>query len=380
MTMKKFELPGILGIVLILVVACVPSTGASLQPTETIQPHPTAIVPSITLEPATLVLSKKGHFVVGTRKLNFHDAKRNERYVGITLWYPAVKPDTETGTGPFFEAKADKSGAPYALILSSTKVAELLAPYLVSHGFFWASVDRIDSYAHMNEEMINQPLDILFTLDQVASNPPEELEGMIDSEHVGVTGYSFDGYNTWALSGARIDPAYYLAQCPNPDPITKEILSPLSAFDCSPASAWDEYAAHAGNAITTNEDGMWLPMTDERIRAVIPMAGEGWWLFGERGLAAVDRPVLVLVGTQDELYPENVLIYDQVGTADKTMISFIGDGHMVMVYDPEHIAQIAHFVTAFFGFHLQGREEYARYFSQEFISQFDHFAWGVYEE
>jgi predicted dienelactone hydrolase len=45
----------------------------------------------------------------------------------------------------------------------------------------------------MNEQMIDQPLDIQFALDQVASNPPEELEAMIDAEHAGAIGYSFDG-------------------------------------------------------------------------------------------------------------------------------------------------------------------------------------------
>ena len=149
----------------------------------------------------------------------------------------------------------------------------------------------------MDEEMIDQPLDILFALDQVAAHPPEGLEGMIDAEHAGAIGYSFDGYNALAVSGARIDPEYYLAQCPTPDATVKAIVSSMGAFDCGPAGAWDDYAAHAGEAITQSEDGLWQPMTDERIRAVMPMAGEGWWLFGERGLAAVDRPALILVGS-----------------------------------------------------------------------------------
>ncbi len=53
--------------------------------------------------------------------------------------------------------------------------------------------------------MIDQPLDILFALDRVASGPPDGLEGMLDTEHAGVIGYSFDGYNALAMSGARID-------------------------------------------------------------------------------------------------------------------------------------------------------------------------------
>ncbi len=180
-------------------------------------------------------------------------------------------------------------------------MADTLAPYLVSHGFTWASVDGIDTYFAFYEGAIDQPLDILFALDQVADHPPEGLEGMIDAERAGTIGYSFDGFNSLAMSGARIDPEYYLAQCPTPDATTEAILSDLSAFTCGPARKWDEFAAHVDPSITASEDGLWQPLTDERIRAVMPMAGEGWWLFGERGLAAVDRPILIIVATEDEL-------------------------------------------------------------------------------
>jgi hypothetical protein len=38
-----------------------------------------------------------------------------------------------------------------------------------------------------------------------------------------------------------------------------------------------------------------------------------------------------------------------------------------------------HFAIAFFGYHLQGRADYADYFSEEFVGQFKDLAWGVYE-
>jgi predicted dienelactone hydrolase len=364
-------------LVMLVLVACTPDAATSEPLPQATEPP----VPTTGTEPAPFLLSERGLYHVGTHKLSFTDASRDGRYVGITVWYPSVQPADSTSSRPTSDANPDVSGAPYPLILSSTKVANLFAPYLVSHGFVWASVDGIDSYARMNEEVFNQPLDILFTLDQIASSPPEDLDGMIDTEQVGVTGYSFDGYNALALSGARIDPEYYLAQCPNPDATTEPLtLSVLSAFDCGPASEWEAFTANAGEAITSSEDGLWQPMTDERIRAVMPMSGEGWWLFGERGLAAVDRPVLILAGTQDELYPENVQIYEHLGTPDRDMISFIGDGHMVMISSPTHITRIAHFATAFFGYHLQGRDDYSEYFSEAFVTQYDDLAWGVYTE
>jgi predicted dienelactone hydrolase len=334
-----------------------------------------------------LPLSEPGPYEVSFHTARYLDAGRGGREVAVTVWYPIARPAGDAPIDPRTaslhikrDAEPDRSGAPYPLILSSTKVADILAPYLVTRGFAWVSVDRIDSYGEMNTEMIDQPRDILFALDQTASRPPEGLDGLIDTERAGAIGYSFDGYNALAMSGARIDPAYYLAQCPTPDATTAAVISRfLSAFSCAPAARWDEFVAHAGKALTMSEDGLWRPMTDRRIRAVMPMAAEGWWLFGSRGLAAADRPILMIAGTRDELYAENALIFERLGTATKSLISFVGRNHM-MIYDGESIARMAHFAAAFFGFHLQGRTELAMYYSQDFVLRYNDLAWGVYRE
>ncbi len=341
---------------------------------------PTATAPPASQEPEPFPLAQPGPYYVGKRTLDFEDASRHNRPVGIRVWYPALLPEGSSAPKLLAGEKRDPdhSGAPYPLILSSAKVGAIMAPYLVTHGFVWAGVTRIDTYDQFNEEMIDQPLDILFALDQVASGLSEELEGMVDAEHAGAIGYSFDGNNALILGGARIDPEHYLAQCPDPEPTTEAILCFTSAFGCGPADEWDRFAAHFGKAITASKDGLWQPVTDARIRAVMPLAAEGWWLFGERGLAAVDRPVLMIAGTQDGQYPENALIYEHLGTPDKVLISFVGPDHM-MVYNREMVARMAHFAVAFFGYHLKGRDDLAYYFSEEFVGQHDDLAWGVYQ-
>ena len=50
---------------------------------------------------------------------------------------------------------------------------------------------------------------------------------------------------------------------------------------------------------------------------------------------------------------------------------------MTLLMDRE---RMDHFVTTFFGYHLQGRDDYAGYFSEDFVERFDDLAWGVYEE
>jgi predicted dienelactone hydrolase len=390
--MNRIKSLGAIGIVMLFLHACNPATTRLPAATATSMPTnapvedtatPTAVSKVLTVtstvasQSAPFLLSEPGEYHVGLRSLVAKDASRGNRPIGITIWYPALQPPNSTVKGSTRDATPDPSGAPYPLILSSTTVASQFAPYLVSHGFVWASVDGIASYDKMGKYTIYQPLDILFTLNQVASSPPEELEGLIDADHAGAMGYSFDGYNTLAMSGARIDPGYYMAQCPTPDSTTEAILLGLSSFDCAPAREWDKFAAYAGEAITANEDGLWQPMTDERIRAVMPMAGEGWWLFGERGLSAVDRPTLMIAATRDELYPENALIFEHIGTPDKRLISFVGPDHM-MIFDAKMVVRIAHFAVAFFSYHLQGRQDLAWYFSEDFVSQHEDLFWGVY--
>jgi hypothetical protein len=337
----------------------------------------TPILP--TVEPPAFHLSAPGPYHVGRTRFSFEDPSRLQRQLSMTVWYPALPPTDPTATAPTVGASPDMSAAPYPAILSSTKLAGFVAPLLVSHGFVWVSVDGLDTYRYMNNEMFDQPLDILAALNHVGSSQLKGMVGMIDADHAGVIGYSFDGYNTLALSGARIDPQYYLDQCPTPDTTTAQILSRYSSFNCAPAELWSEFSSQVGAAITTSEDGLWRPMTDPRIRAVMPMAGEGWWLFGERGLAAVDRPVMIIVATRDPLYRENALIFSHMGTQEKSLISFVGPEHM-MIYNADMVARMAHFAVAFFGYHLQGQADLKYYFSEEWVAQHPDLAWGVYSD
>jgi len=95
----------------------------------------------------------------------------------------------------------------------------------------------------------------------------------------------------------------------------------------------------------------------------------------------VDRPTLIIAGTDDvdcNYNHEAVYIFERIGTADKRLISFVGEDHY-MVYDPQMVSRMAHFAVAFFGYQLQGREELAWYLAQDFIALHEDLAWGAYE-
>ncbi len=384
---------GAIGIVIFVMVACgpaattppgaiatVPQVTATVPQATATVPQVTATPTSITQEPVLFPLSQLGPHSTGIRTFKFKDASRDGREVSIAVWYPAVRPAGSTGNGPAPDAAPDLSGAPYPLILSSAKVGDIFAPHLASYGFVVAGIKYQDSKRHWDLWLLDYPLEILFALDQIASNPLEGLEGVVDAEHAGVMGYSFDGYNSLALSGARIDPKFYLAQCAQAATLNPAPPAWWIEYICDLTDKWDEFAARAGAAITTSDDGLWQPMTDRRIRAVMPMAPEGAWLFGARGLAAVDRPTLIIGATNDDIniYDlEGVYIFEHLGTPERTLISFIDQGHM-MVYDVVQVARMEHFAAAFFGYYLQGRKDYAGYFSQDFVAQYNDLAWGVY--
>ena len=65
---------------------------------------------------------------------------------------------------------------------------------------------------------IDYPRDQDFALEQISSNSLEGLNGMIDLDNAGAMGYSFDGYNALAQSGARINPEFYLQKCSHASP------------------------------------------------------------------------------------------------------------------------------------------------------------------
>ena len=347
--------------------------------------------PAVTIAPldaqelVPFPLSEPGPYYTGKRTFTFADASSDGREIGVTLFYPALRP--EGSTGPKLLAGNDRdpdlSGAPYPLILTEHDSGDMLyQAHLASHGFVMAML-RADSPV-VDTGVVGVARDFLFVLDQLATHPPEGLEGVIDSEHVGVTGHSWGGATSLALSGVRIDPDFYLSFCEEQMPAVQAQVPwrDYTEYFCSVAENWDEFAANVGTELTDSEDGLWQPVTDPRIRAVLPIAPDGAWFYGERGLAMADRPMLIIAPTADEWTPykiETAYIFEHAGSPERFMISFIGRGHM-FILEPEMAKRIHHFAAAFFGTYLQGKSEYRGYFSEAFVSQFDDLAWGVYTE
>ena len=364
------------------------STVQEITLAPSLPPQATTIVPvepTPTTDPAKFPLGNRGPYWTGRKEITLFDDRRDEREITLTVWYPALKQTDANGKIISQNAVPDMSKAPYPVIMTGSNSGDyLFKSHLASHGFVMVIVRSPEfSYeAPWNNSVIDGPLDFLFALDDLTSNPPEGLEDVLDTNRVGVAGYSSDGLFSLALGGARINPEYYFSQCAQASSLDSPLSPSLINYYCKLSRRWDEFSSQIGADISTVSEGLWQSTTDDRILAVMPMAPDSAWLYGVEGLAAINIPSLIIAGTDDNLASyklSSCYIYEHLMNSDTSLISFIGKGHM-MVQTSEVISRINHFSVAFFGYHLQGREDYAYYFSDEFVAQFDDLAWGVYPQ
>jgi predicted dienelactone hydrolase len=107
--------------------------------------------------------------------------------------------------------------------------------------------------------------------------------------------------------------------------------------------------------------GLWPPTTDPRIRAVLVLAPWNAPIFGAEGLAALDVPLMVQVGSADSTTPperDAYFIYTGASSSHKALVVLQGAGHLVFAnqglgvndrawnLDEAH-ALINHFAAAF---------------------------------
>jgi len=367
---------GELLLVIWLSVSCNPAAASPETPAATAEP------PSEAIAEIPMPLAAPGPYPVGVRRNNvFLDDNRGGREVVLTIWYPAAADSGAPGV-VIPDAPPDMSAAPYPVILSSSKSGFIFAASLVSHGFSYIGVNKIDSYFQYDNNVVDQPRDLVFAFAMTAENPPAGLEGVLDTDHVGSLGYSFDALIALTLGGALIAPGAYRQDCENAAARQPAPPDWWIEYMCGLLKNWDEFEAYAGLGLPGGGDALWLPISDPRIKAVMPMGPEGAWLFNERGLAAVDRPVFFISAEDDDIniYDlEAAVLFEQVSPKEKIMVTIKDNDHM-MIYRSRPVEIMKHFANAFFGYYLQGKTEYRELFSEQFVSQYDDLAWGVYQD
>lgn len=242
-----------------------------------------------------------GPYEVGMTSFNWFDTPRL-RTVPVTVWYPAVPTGQPLATylavlhGRAYQwAPADRSGAPYPLVLFShgfrgTAVQSItFTEYLASHGYVVAAMDHqgntlTDFFATdetVAQVAIDRPRDVAFTYWQMtpyAEPGGELLSGMVDLDHVGVSGHSFGGYTALVVAGGQVDVSQAQAACAAGDP---------SDIFCDYVGYWE--------AGTTQRLFPGIP----NLAAGVYFAAGGYSAFGEAGLLTIDVPSLIFGGTLD---------------------------------------------------------------------------------
>ncbi|MBK8138072.1 MAG: alpha/beta fold hydrolase [Chloroflexi bacterium] len=363
--------------------------------------------------PAAPELAPRGPYAVGVRTVTVvnpgqlvirgrtaADAPRADRPLTLEIWYPAVAgdaaqrteyadimpPSTGAGAIPYTfagrairDAAPDASAAPYPLIVvahgypGSRVQLTYLTENLASKGYVVVAIDHTDSTfadaGPFENTLVNRPLDIRFTLDQMAALSTVSdantsfLSGLLDADNTGLVGFSMGGYGALNVVGAGYSQivrtvagdaaAQTLAGSPDfagPDPRVKALFTfapfgaDLSVMGIRNAGLWDEAA-----------------------------------------LAQIAVPVFFVAGSLDDVagYENGVRrIFDSAVGADRYLLTYQNARHNVGGNPPPAIATSAenwfrfgepawdtramnniaqHFATAFFGLHLKADAPLGRY-------------------
>ena len=308
----------------------------------------------------TLAYATPGSHAVGYRAFTTTGAQ--EQPLTVRAWYPAAPPTDDPGPidysapnkfgveitpGEFItsvgraiaDASPDLADEPYPLVVFSHGFAlspivyTTLVEHYASHGYVVLAPEHNESFdgslTGFWEELIDRPVDVHRTID-LAERLTESggpFAGLIDTDDVAVVGHSYGGYSALAAAGARFDVAAWADRCG-----ALAADDPLNFF-CAPLANESDMAARAG--LDEVPSDLWPSVGDPRVTAAISLAGDAY-PFDQRGLAALEVPVMAMGGTVDDGTPYEwgaKLTYDHAGSEHNTLISFPGAGHMLFL-DP----------------------------------------------
>ncbi len=359
-------------------------------------------------------LSIRGQEVVGVRTLQFvnkdqvdilnsKDGKDvlYDRPLTVEVWYPAIaqadkealvtyeevmgtRGDTLRPLIPFtFKGRAVRNALPkmaegafvYPLVVvshgyvGSRYLMTYLTENLASKGYVVVAIDHTDStFKDANafpSTLLNRAKDIKFVIDEMAqlSDPKSDdhLAGIVDTQNVGVIGYSMGGYGVLNVGGAGYSDGA------------------AGFFTQMTGGSKSINVLAASNADYQNS-------IDTRVKAVVAFAPWGMerGVWDAEGLKGLKKPTLFIAGSQDDIsgYEKGIkAIYEGAVNADRYLLTYMNARHNVAPNPPPaesltpglHIDEYyryadsswgqrkinnvnQHFVTAFLGTHLKGED------------------------
>jgi predicted dienelactone hydrolase len=294
--------------------------------------------------------SGEGQHKVGSQDFALQDG---EGTLNVSAIYPglnATAPDTANGPYPLVVFSPGLGTDPLGLYMNTT-----LRP-IASHGFvILTAAARGEAFRGRGDfwaGAATRPLDMRRLIDYAGklTAPGGPLAGLIDTERIGVVGHSSGGWTALMEAGAQMDLGWCAA---HPDLVAK-----------LPLSNCPQFVPHQGEIATmlglkSAPAGLWPPMNDTRVDAVIAVSPDGdIWGADYGGVASAKAPTMVMAGSADtDNVPELCAypIYEHLGSTKKTLAVFEQGDHWLgwSVYGNA----ITHIMNAFLLAELKGDPE-----------------------
>jgi predicted dienelactone hydrolase len=313
--------------------------------------------------------TKPGPFAVGLQKFTIPDTSGNHP-MATMVWYPAAGPaqdPTAASVNAIMDAPKAKCG-PYPLVVVIHGISGqgtmfgAVGRHLASHGLVVAAADYDtgplpdgDTWGDQNavRQLYDRPASVMRVIGYVdqLSAPDGELAGVIDTSRIGVWGLSTGGSTAFQAAGAQVDLKALDAWCAD----KKEDAN--ASETCQFVGS--EQALAKRNGVADPFAAPMPPIWDHRVAALVAAAPGGeLHAFGDKGIAAVKLPTLIMFASDDHVVSPkfNALwAYDGIGSPDKALAVFDRGGHTLFMYSSApHFLEATALATAFFLAILKG--------------------------
>lgn len=325
-------------------------------------------------------LSAKGDYIVGVKTLSIVNPKQldpisqtlKDRQLKIEVWYPTDKSLIKNTTKTIYQNQT-KLGLPFSIKANAYRDVEVhlakdekyplivlshgytgyrtlmfyLGEHLASHGYIVASIDHTDSttaeidvknapWKGFVSTLLNRSRDQQFTSNYFTTND-NFLSNVIDTENVGVIGYSMGGYGAVNTIGGCYNfnekTAAMFTGIKDPEQI-KKIIPVLNSC------AGGQYA----NAVVSSK---W-----KAAMAFAPW-GSQHGLFNPESVKSIKTPIMYLSGDLDDISDYNSIkdLYKQTGSKNKYLLTYENARHNIAPH-PAPLASYANSIDM--GHYIEG--------------------------
>lgn len=256
------------------------------------------------------------------------DVPRYDRTLVVEVWYPAEQPARERGsyqtllrdgatevtlTGRATRDAAPANGTRFPMVIFShgypgnRYLMSPLAENLASKGFVTVAIDHTDStykdQAAFGSTLLNRPIDQRFVVDAMAALDGG-LGAVIDTDRVGIIGYSMGGYGALVFGGAGVTQEATEFNWGAPNGLLAEHLAGSDSHEA---------------------------LIDQRVRALVVIGpwGRNAGLWDAAGMAGLRIPTLLIAGSSDDvsIYETIRLIFDEAIGTTRHLLTFENANH-----------------------------------------------------